>query len=203
MSVLKIVAAGIPLLALGACARSGAARGSMVAAGHAVVDDARGSEIGVATLTQDAGGIVHIAMKVHGLTPGMHGVHFHAVGSCVAPAFASAGGHFNPDSKHHGINNPAGPHAGDLPNMMVDASGNADCHRQALLQLAPGITSRELDVCTRLLAGMTHDGVACDLGISATTVKTYRNRAFARLGIHHNNALFALVLGRAASVTPS
>ena len=126
MSVLKIVAAGIPLLALGACARSGAARGSIVAAGHAVVDDARGSEIGVATLTQDAGGIVYVAMKVHGVTPGMHGVHFHAVGSCVAPAFASAGGHFNPDSKHHGINNPAGPHAGDLPNMLVDASGNAD-----------------------------------------------------------------------------
>jgi DNA-binding CsgD family transcriptional regulator len=70
----------------------------------------------------------------------------------------------------------------------------------ALKQLAPDITTRELEVCVRLLAGMTHDGVACDLGISPTTVKTYRQRAFSRLGIHHNNELFALVLKRMRNV---
>ena len=68
--------------------------------------------------------------------------------------------------------------------------------RELLLQLAPSLPQRELDVCVRLLAGMSHDGIACDLGISATTVKTYRNRAYARFGIHHNNELFALVLQR-------
>jgi DNA-binding CsgD family transcriptional regulator len=57
-----------------------------------------------------------------------------------------------------------------------------------------GLTRREREVCDRLLRGWTHDGIAADLQLSATTVKTYRDRAFARLGIHHRNALFALAL---------
>jgi DNA-binding CsgD family transcriptional regulator len=69
--------------------------------------------------------------------------------------------------------------------------------RTLLLSLAPAMPQRELDVCVRLLSGMSHDGIACDLGISPTTVKTYRNRAYARLNIHHNNELFAMVLGQA------
>lgn len=65
---------------------------------------------------------------------------------------------------------------------------------QRLLALQPDLTSRELDVCTRLLRGMTQDGIAADLGLSVPTVKTYRNRAFARLGIHFRSELFALML---------
>ncbi len=53
---------------------------------------------------------------------------------------------------------------------------------------------RERQVCDRLLLGWTHDGVAADLAISATTVRTYRDRAFERLGIRHRNELFALAL---------
>ena len=53
---------------------------------------------------------------------------------------------------------------------------------------------REREVCERLLRGWTHEGVASDLAISAGTVKTYRDRAFERLGIHHRNELFALAL---------
>lgn len=64
----------------------------------------------------------------------------------------------------------------------------------SLRRLAPDMPGREFDVCLRLLRGMSHDGIACDLGISSTTVKTYRNRAFARLGIHRNSELFATVL---------
>lgn len=56
------------------------------------------------------------------------------------------------------------------------------------------LTSREREVCERLLKGWTHDGVAADLGLSPTTVKTYRDRAFERLGIRHRHQLFALVL---------
>ncbi len=66
--------------------------------------------------------------------------------------------------------------------------------RERLLELGPELTARELDVCVRLLQGMTHDGIAVDLGVSLTTVKTYRNRAFDRLGIHFRNELFARVL---------
>ena len=66
--------------------------------------------------------------------------------------------------------------------------------QHSLQRLAPDMPAREMEVCARLLQGMSHDGIACDLGISPTTVKTYRNRAFARLGIHRNNELFAAVL---------
>jgi DNA-binding CsgD family transcriptional regulator len=59
--------------------------------------------------------------------------------------------------------------------------------------LAADLTVRERQVCDRLLQGWTHDGIAADLGITARTVKTYRDRAFVRLGIHHRHQLFALV----------
>lgn len=63
--------------------------------------------------------------------------------------------------------------------------------RAALQAAAPGLTPRELDVCERLLRGWSHDGVAADLGLSLATVKTYRARAFGRLGIHFRSELFA------------
>lgn len=66
---------------------------------------------------------------------------------------------------------------------------------QRLTSLHPGLTPRELAVCARLLMGMTQDGIARDLGLSLPTVKTYRNRAFSRLGIHFKNQLFALFTG--------
>lgn len=66
--------------------------------------------------------------------------------------------------------------------------------RMRLLQAQPDLTPRELDVCARLLQGMTHEGIACDLCLSLPTVKTYRNRAFARLGIHFRSELFALAM---------
>jgi DNA-binding CsgD family transcriptional regulator len=66
--------------------------------------------------------------------------------------------------------------------------------RMRLLQAQAGLTPRELDVCARLLQGMTHEGIACDLSLGLPTVKTYRNRAFARLGIHFRSQLFALAM---------
>ena len=65
---------------------------------------------------------------------------------------------------------------------------------QRLAQLCPQLTPRELAVCERLLRGLTFDGIAADLSLSAATVKTYRNRAFERLRIHHRNELFGLAL---------
>ena len=85
--------------------------------------DATGSEIGSVRLVQDAQGLVHVNVKVDGLAAGLHGIHIHAVGSCSGPTFASAGGHYNPLVRQHGLENPNGPHAGDLPNLVVDAEG--------------------------------------------------------------------------------
>jgi DNA-binding CsgD family transcriptional regulator len=65
---------------------------------------------------------------------------------------------------------------------------------QRLQQRCPELTQRELAVCERLLRGLTFEGIGADLGVSAATAKTYRNRAFERLGIHHRNELFALSL---------
>lgn len=71
----------------------------------------------------------------------------------------------------------------------------AAAQRARLQQRCPALTPRELDVCERLLRGWTYDGIAADLGLSVPTVKTYRARAFARLGLHFKSELFALCLG--------
>ena len=63
--------------------------------------------------------------------------------------------------------------------------------RAALAAACPALTARELDVCERLLRGLSHDGIAADLGLSVPTVKTYRARAFDRLGLHFRSELFA------------
>lgn len=72
----------------------------------------------------------------------------------------------------------------------------ATAPRAQLLGLCPALTARELDVCERLVRGLTQEGVAADLGLSLPTVRTYRNRAFARLGIHFRSELAALLLQR-------
>ena len=70
----------------------------------------------------------------------------------------------------------------------------ADELRSRLLGLCPVLTAQELQVCLRLLRGMTQEGIAADMGLAVPTVKTYRNRAFGRLGIHFRSELFALML---------
>lgn len=91
---------------------------------HADLVDAKGATVGHAKLKAAADG-VQISVKVSQLTPGDHGIHIHNVGKCDAPAFTTAGGHFNPTGAHHGVNNAAmpNPHLGDLPNLTVDAKG--------------------------------------------------------------------------------
>ncbi|SDM92756.1 superoxide dismutase, Cu-Zn family [Paenibacillus sp. yr247] len=82
-----------------------------------------GQSIGTAKLTSVQEG-VQIELQVSGLTPGLHGLHFHEKAICEAPSFESAGAHFNPMKKEHGFLNPKGAHAGDLPNLVVDEQGN-------------------------------------------------------------------------------
>jgi len=87
----------------------------------ATLKDASGKEVGSANLTQTPAGVL-IALSVKGLPPGEHAFHVHAVGKCEPP-FTSAGGHFNPGGKKHGIMASEGHHAGDMPNLHVPASG--------------------------------------------------------------------------------
>jgi superoxide dismutase, Cu-Zn family len=87
--------------------------------------DSTGARVGLATLSDSAGG-GRLNLSVTGLTPGRHGIHIHESGACTTPDFQSAGGHFNPDAKKHGLQNPEGPHAGDLPNLLVEPDGSAD-----------------------------------------------------------------------------
>ena len=84
--------------------------------------DATGRTVGSAVLLQEGDG-VRILLDVKGLTPGTKAVHIHDVSQCAPPSFESAGPHFNPTKAQHGSENPKGPHAGDLPNITVEATG--------------------------------------------------------------------------------
>ena len=88
------------------------------------VKDASGKSVGWAMI-RPAGSGVEVNLSLDHMPPGEHAVHIHQNAKCEAPDFKSAGGHFNPDSKQHGLNNPDGPHAGDMENFTVNADGKA------------------------------------------------------------------------------
>lgn len=84
--------------------------------------NASGQSIGSVRAWQTAGGVT-FRILASGLPHGIHGIHVHAVGRCDPPDFTTSGPHWNPAARKHGMNNPAGPHAGDLPNVEVAANG--------------------------------------------------------------------------------
>lgn len=83
---------------------------------------ADGKTVGTATATPGQDTIL-LSLRVEGLEPGERGVHVHMVGKCEGPKFESAGAHWNPGNKQHGLENPQGQHAGDMPNLTVGADG--------------------------------------------------------------------------------
>jgi Cu-Zn family superoxide dismutase len=87
----------------------------------AALKNANGGDVGTAEMTQTPAGVL-IKLSVKGLPPGDHAFHVHAVGKCEPP-FESAGPHFNPANKKHGLMATDGPHAGDMPNLHIPAGG--------------------------------------------------------------------------------
>jgi Cu-Zn family superoxide dismutase len=105
----------------------------------ATLRDASGRTVGAVYFAQQRSGSLGVAVTVAGISAGTHGIHLHAVGSCVGPAFASAGGHYNPAGRRHGLENPDGPHNGDLPNLVVNEAGIGHLSAKTeLVTLAPG-----------------------------------------------------------------
>jgi Cu-Zn family superoxide dismutase len=108
---------------------------------RADIVDSSGKKIGKAIFKETTDGVA-ITLDVRNLPPGLHGMHIHAAGACQPPHFKSAQGHFNPYGKQHGLKNPRGPHAGDLPNLLVQPDGTAKTTVTApLVTLSPGKAS--------------------------------------------------------------
>jgi len=117
----RILGPLVGLVILGLTAGVAAASGASHASAR-IVNSSNGT-IGWARFTEDATGRIHVNVKVSGLTPGLHGIHIHNVALCEGPAFTTAGTHHNPLGALHGLDDPAGAHAGDLPNLVVNVAG--------------------------------------------------------------------------------
>jgi Cu-Zn family superoxide dismutase len=97
---------------------------SAYAQNHARADikNAEGKTVGTASVRGTMDGVL-LTVNINGLPEGLHAVHVHSVGKCEGSTFTSAGPHFNPLNKQHGLENAAGPHAGDLPDVYVEKNG--------------------------------------------------------------------------------
>ena len=132
---------GALVVGAGVFSAAGAVHAQGTDGATAVLRDTSGRTVGTALFSGTATG-VRITLTANGLPAGPHGIHIHAVGQCEAPEFTSAGGHFNPTGHQHGLRNPQGPHAGDLPNLTAAANGTASYSAtNAMVTLGAGANS--------------------------------------------------------------
>jgi superoxide dismutase, Cu-Zn family len=119
----RFLVLGALALALGACSSPSWPEFGAVGATANLLNSG-GYKIGEANFAErrDGGG-VDMELQAWDLPPGVYGMHIHDTGFCDSPEFQTAGGHFNPFGKKHGLKNPQGAHAGDLPNLIVPPNG--------------------------------------------------------------------------------
>ena len=95
------------------------------ATAQARVEPTAGQNVrGTVTFTQQ-NELIQVVASFSGLKPGGHGFHIHEKGDCSAPDGTSAGGHFNPGGKKHGLPGSGEHHVGDLPMLQADQNGKA------------------------------------------------------------------------------
>ncbi len=149
MTALPFLAAGVLVLSMPLAAAAAAPQ-------TAPLTDSSGKAIGQVTLTPAPAGVL-LRVEAKGLTPGWHGLHLHAVADCGGAGFKQAGAHINHPghAMPHGLLNPQGPDAGDLPNLFVHADGTAQGETfTSLVRLgAPGTDAAESPTLPNLLDG--------------------------------------------------
>jgi superoxide dismutase, Cu-Zn family len=109
----------MPLIA--ACSTIGSSQMREPAVKASAILMENGQNVGAMTLTQNSGG-ARLQLSVIGMAQGEYGMHLHEFGKCEGPEYKTAGMHWNPAGRQHGINNPQGSHVGDLPNLKVTGS---------------------------------------------------------------------------------
>ncbi len=133
MNRLIALALALPLLTLPAEAAA-----QTLPTATAELVDADGERIGEVRLRETPYYGVLMEVEATGLSEGVHAFHIHETGTCETPSFESAGGHYAPRGRDHGMLVPEGKHAGDLVNVRVGGDGALRTER-----LAHEVTLRE------------------------------------------------------------